>query len=215
MKVLDRFEVNDRLARIDKDLKRGLVSKAIDRSHGFIRAYPNNLEFRRKLGEIYFQVGRIDKAGLYWLLIEDDDPRIKEAVSLYLESINGSGYKALRDLKFYGEENRLPDGVKHLLSSLQTKAEKEVGHIPTYGGKKNESPVDKRTTVQKFKDSAFIGAVILMLILVVVFLLVGAVTTFRWLFYMVWTLRYRQAGGEPCRRRRSLQRLIYGWSRSG
>ena len=91
MKIIDSTEVDKRIDRIHNDFNKGLVSKAIDRCHGFIFEYPNNLEFRYKLGEIYYQIGQKDKAGQYWLLCDEKNDTIYETVSLYLESVNNSG----------------------------------------------------------------------------------------------------------------------------
>ncbi|GLV65106.1 hypothetical protein Bmyc01_37750 [Bacillus mycoides] len=42
------------LKRIEKDLKNNNLGKARDRLHGLIATYPNELELRKKLGDIYF-----------------------------------------------------------------------------------------------------------------------------------------------------------------
>ena len=76
---------------------------------------------------------------------------IYETVSLYLESVNNSGYKILTDLKFYGDENLLKPKIREIYAKLKLNAKEEIGYIPEYTRDKKKNNVDRRTKKQIFK----------------------------------------------------------------
>ncbi|EJR56940.1 hypothetical protein IIM_00348 [Bacillus cereus VD107] len=44
------------LKKIENDIENNNLGKARDRLHGLIATYPNELSFRKRLGDIYYKV---------------------------------------------------------------------------------------------------------------------------------------------------------------
>lgn len=59
------------LHKIQKGIGNNNVGKARDRLHGLISTYPNALQLRKQLGDIYYQLQNPAMAGRYWYLEEE------------------------------------------------------------------------------------------------------------------------------------------------
>ncbi len=66
MFFIEKMPVNT-LKKIEEDILKNDLGKARDRLHGLISTYPNDLELRKKLGEIYFELKHPSMAGRYWI----------------------------------------------------------------------------------------------------------------------------------------------------
>jgi hypothetical protein len=67
------------LERAAADEDRGDLGKARDRLEGLVAAYPDELEIRRRLGDIYWRLSYPERAGLHWYLLESDRPEMDDA----------------------------------------------------------------------------------------------------------------------------------------
>ncbi|WKZ58843.1 MAG: hypothetical protein QY309_13390 [Cyclobacteriaceae bacterium] len=172
------MDFEEKIGRVDNDLDKGLKKRAIDRLHGLIKTYPDELRFRTKLGHIYLGIGFKDNAGQYFLLEKDRTIEMDEAVTIYLDSVNKSGWKILSDIQFQGNKDNLNNFAKQQLTQFEEWSKKETGHIPTFRRKKIGMPRTKQKGTWDF------GAVLIfgVLISVVILTIIGLVTVIRWIF---------------------------------
>lgn len=120
------------LAKIETDLQLGCKQRAIVRLRSLVASYPYDLTLRYQLAEIYYQAGFMDMAGLYWLLHEPTDERMKQAIAVYQTSVNHSAQQMLKDIAFHGDQNRHTSELEtyalnqlHTLNALKAKANGE------------------------------------------------------------------------------------------
>ena len=67
------------LLRVDADLARGDLGKARDRLEGLLGTHPENLEVRRKLGDVFWALRYPERAGQHWYLFPDETPEMAAA----------------------------------------------------------------------------------------------------------------------------------------
>jgi len=168
----------EKIERVDNDLDKGLKKRAIDRLHGLIKTYPDELIFRTKLGHIYLDIGFKDNAGQFFILEKDRTNEMDEAVTIYLDSVNKSGWKILNDIQFQGDKNNLNDFAKQRLTEFEEWSKKETGRIPTFRKKRIGPPRTKEKGTWDFGAILIVGV----LISVVVLTIIGFVTVVRWIF---------------------------------
>ncbi|MEM5015541.1 DUF6584 family protein [Metabacillus indicus] len=127
---------NKTLSKIEEDLKKNDLGKARDRLHGLIATYPNELELRRKLGDIYYSLKYPSMAGRYWYLEQSKTPEMEHACIEFEKSMGNNPFQIVRALKFKGD--------KEIVKDLK------------FGG--NFSPVHKKVTeklLEEPDDSVF------------------------------------------------------------
>ena len=91
------------LARVRAEMNSGDLYKARDRLHGLLVTYPNDLEIRRLLGEVYWQLRYPAMAGRYWYLLASDDPRHAKAVEAFARMHGDSEWEMIRAVKYRGD----------------------------------------------------------------------------------------------------------------
>ncbi|WP_371922588.1 DUF6584 family protein [Sporosarcina sp. Marseille-Q4943] len=91
------------LKRIEEDIESDDLGKARDRLHGLISTYPNELELRKKLGDIYFELKYPAMAGRYWYLEKNKTPQMKKACIVFENSMGNDMDKIARALKYKGD----------------------------------------------------------------------------------------------------------------
>ncbi|PFN98769.1 DNA helicase [Bacillus sp. AFS076308] len=155
------------LRKIEEDIKNGDLGKARDRLHGLISTYPDELELRRKLGDIYSSLKYPTMAGRYWYLEEDKTPEMEKACAVFEKSEGNNPYRISRTLKFKGN----PEIIQKLqldpgYSPIKEKVKERLLEEPadTFG--------DRLVTIGCFS----------IFILIVCFILIGIYTVFRWIF---------------------------------
>jgi len=152
--------------KISKDITEGNIGKARDRLHGLISTYPNDLELRTKLAEIYHKLQLPEMAGRYWYLEENKTEEMKAACLIFEKSCRNHLREAL---KFRGNINKI-DSVfaKEKLLSL--------GYNPDYGasGKKQSIPIGYHNREEV--------VILTILALVALSAIVGFITIIKWLY---------------------------------
>lgn len=88
---------------IEEEIAQGKLGVARDRLHGLVNAYPNDLDLRFKLGELYFKLGYPNEAGCYWFLLEQPSEEQKQAIDTFVKSCGGSLELIVKRLKFRGD----------------------------------------------------------------------------------------------------------------
>ena len=172
------MDLEEKIGRVDNDLDKGLKKRAIDRLHGLIKTYPDELVFRTKLGHIYLDIGFKDNAGQFFILEQDRTNEMDKAVTIYLDSVNKSGWKILNDIQFQGNKDNLNEFAKQRLTEFEEWSKKETGRIPTFRKKKIGLPRTKQTGTWDMTAVLIFGG----LISVVILTIIGLVTVLRWIF---------------------------------
>ncbi len=176
------MNLQEKLNRIDEEIKSGLKLKAADRLRNLINDYPNELSLWNKLAELYYQSGFLDAAGRYWILFEPTDDRIKESIEAYKKSVNNSGYQILQEITFRGEKKKLPEYAQKKLEELEADSKKKAQYVPRFTKKLNKKERKEKETPQSFRDKVieklFFGCLIAIPILVII----GLIRVFQWIF---------------------------------
>jgi hypothetical protein len=173
------------LNRVQKDIDNGDLGKARDRLHGLIATYPDHLELRKQLGDIYEQLQMPGMAGRYWYLEEEKDEKIVRACQQFEEQFKNDPALILFALKFKGEREPIKETYAgRILLELHQKAREkhpwyedfrnrgsQKYHHSPYNSEKHKT----RNTIIKW---ALLGVVVLL----VFFLCVGVISVIKWVF---------------------------------
>lgn len=174
------MHLDHKLESIDKDIADGLRFKAVDRLRNMIKAYPNQLELREKLAELYYEAGFIDAAGRYWMLSESQEPHVKACVETYEKSVGYSGMQILNEIQYRGERKSL--GTKGLakLESLEQNSKDKTGRIPEFKPQKTkaENPEPDKRSAKDQLIKYLISAALLFLLFAMI---IGIKTVIEWL----------------------------------
>ncbi|OIK14582.1 DNA helicase [Bacillus sp. MUM 116] len=155
------------LKKIEEDINKNDLGKARDRLHGLISTYPNELELRKKLGDIYFELKYPSMAGRYWYLEENKTPEMVKACKEFEKSMGNDPNRIARTLKYRGDIE--------ILKRLEL--DREISPI------KNKV---KEKLLQESEDSlqdklVTIGCISI-LILIIMFVVIGVYAFFNWIF---------------------------------
>jgi hypothetical protein len=101
-----------------------------------------------------------------------------EAVTIYLDSVNKSGWKILNDIQFQGDKDNLNDFAKQHLTEFEEWSKKETGRIPTFRKKRIGPPRTKQKGTWDLTAVLVFGG----LISVVILTIIGIMTVIRWIF---------------------------------
>lgn len=155
------------LKKIEKDILNNDLGKARDRLHGLISTYPNELELRKKLGEIYFELKYPSMAGRYWYLEENKTPEMVKACIEFEKSMGNDPNRIARVLKYKGNIEILKRlELDQAITSIQNKVREKLIEEP------EDSLEDKLVTF----------GCLSIIILIIIFTLIGVYTFFNWIF---------------------------------
>ncbi|MEK3808080.1 DUF6584 family protein [Bacillus sp. FSL H8-0547] len=154
------------LLKIEEDLKKNDLGKARDRLHGLIATYPDELELRRKLGDIYYALKYPSMAGRYWYLEKNKTLEMQHACIEFEKSMGNDPFQIVRALKFKGD--------KEIVKDLEFS--------------ENFSPVQKKVTeklLEEPEDSVFdkllVAGCLTVLVGTVLFAVLGVYSFVEWL----------------------------------
>lgn len=155
------------LLKIEEDLKKNDLGKARDRLHGLIATYPDEIDLRRKLGDIYYALKYPSMAGRYWYLEKNKTSEMQHACIEFEKSMGNDPFQIVRALKFKGD--------KEIVKDLEFS--------------ENFSPVQKKVTeklLEEPEDSAFdkliVTGCLSVIVGTVVFAVIGVYSFVEWLF---------------------------------
>jgi hypothetical protein len=121
------------MAMIEKDMQSGNLGKARDRLHGLLVSYPDNLNLRKQLGDIYWLLQMPDMAGRYWYLEEMKDERMNTACHIFEEQFKNDPAFILLSIKFKGNTEKDPDiFANQTLERLHKKAREKHSWYADY-----------------------------------------------------------------------------------
>lgn len=159
------------LLKVEEDIEKGDLGKARDRLHGLIISYPNHLELRKKLGDVYWKLQYPAMAGRYWYFVENKTDEMTKACQLFEKECGYNPEMILRSLKFRGEEKV----IGHL----------DAGKIVLATRKKMREEIKKEVSEPGFWERvkeklAFLGCLSFLLLVIIVFI-IGVITVIHWL----------------------------------
>ncbi len=112
------------LARVRDDLAAGRVAMARQRLRGLVGSYPQRLDLREQLAELYRRDGILSQAGRWSFLSETRDPTELRAFEReYPDPVH-----RMRAVGWRGPEDAAGDSVRHRLAALREEAESKAGH---------------------------------------------------------------------------------------
>lgn len=110
------------LARVQHDLETGDLGKARDRLEGLLVGYPDHVELRARLGEIYWRLLLPVEAGRCWYLEPNKSPEMLRAVAAFEARHGGDPGKIARALHLRVEPESLPAGSREIALELLARA---------------------------------------------------------------------------------------------
>jgi len=169
------------LTRIERDLAVGDHGKARDRLHGLIATYPDDLDLRRRLGDVYWQLQYPAMAGRYWYLEEEKSLDMAAACGAFERSCGHDPLQMLLALKFRGDIQTIRDRFAgRTLLGLQERAKEEHGLYLQFGkgGKKKY----QYTSRYGFKGKWVLASCVTGALILLGLMVIGLVTVLRWMF---------------------------------
>lgn len=157
------------LTKIKRDMENGDLGKARDRLHGLIFTYPDDLEIRKSLGDVYYALHDPAMAGRYWYLGENKTPDMMKACQTFEKSLGNDPHLIARAIKFKGN----PEILKELNLDSEVK-------LPTKVKEKLENPYEDEDGT--WEDRLFMAGCIALILCIIFLILTGMYTVFTWLF---------------------------------
>ncbi|WP_284471999.1 DUF6584 family protein [Peribacillus simplex] len=163
---MDKIPVKT-IKKIEEDIEKNDLGKARDRLHGLISTFPNELDLRRKLGDIYIALKYPSMAGRYWYLEKNKSPEMVKACIQFEKSMGNDPIRIGRAIKFKGDSEVLKTlQLDQVISPIQNKVKENLLEEP-------EEP---------FKDKLVIFGCFSIIILTIIFALIGVYALFNWIF---------------------------------
>ncbi|MDN4525964.1 DUF6584 family protein [Fictibacillus fluitans] len=157
------------LKKIERDIENNDLGKARDRLHGLLASYPDELEVRTRLGDIYYALRHPSMAGRYWYLEKNKTPEMVEACLLFEKSMGNEPFKIARALKFQGDKETLKKlQLDEYISPTQKKVKERIE--------------DDLVPENKWEDRLFAIGCTSVIILIISLVVIGIYTVFDWIF---------------------------------
>ena len=172
--------LNETLKKVEEDIRTGDLGKARARLHGLIASYPNNLDLRKQLGDIYWNLHMPAMAGRYWYLVEDKDERMQAARKRFEGEFRNDPYHMLLALKFKGDREAMKGTyADDVLDDLEHYASKKYPWYADFGkkGLETKQHLTGVTRPRKVHDFFFGLGCLIVFALVISLAFVGLFTT--------------------------------------
>jgi hypothetical protein len=171
------------LNKVENDIKDGDLGKARDRLHGLLVSYPDNLELRKRLGDIYWRLQIPDMAGRYWYLEENKDGIMAAACHRFEKQFNSDPVNILLALKFRGNFDRISDACPgQILLDLHQKAKEKHSWYEDFRNKSRLKyhRYNEKTVEHKTRDILTKFGCIFVVVLLAFLSIVGVISVIRW-----------------------------------
>ncbi len=168
------------LQKVEDDIQRGDLGKAVSRLHGLIASYPDDLALREKLGSVYWKLQQPAMAGRYWYLVENKDENMQSACKSFEAACGNDPARMLFALKFRGDTEAIRDAYAgRVLSELDRSARKVHSWYDSFRARasaKNPHPAPKSISSKARDFSMMLGCIVAAVLLLLLFL-VGLITS--------------------------------------
>ena len=169
------------LGRIEADIASSDYGKARDRLHGLIATYPDDLNLRLKLGQVYWELQYPSMAGRYWYLEQAKTPAMAQACRSFERSCGDDPAKLLLAVKFRGDIDKIRDThAGQTLLGLQGQAEERFGYVIEFGKTGRERY--RYTRWSGSRGRLILVGFVAALLIAVGLMVVGAITLVQWVF---------------------------------
>lgn len=170
------------LKQIKKDLKSGNLGRARDRYHTLMLKYPDDLEIREGLAELYFKLNLPAKAGRYWYLSSKKEDGIRNSIEIFEKSCGNDPYVILSKLQLNLEiEKKVRNDILEKINRLKEECLKKHGHLPEFKWKeksKTEQRKEYVSDLDKLKKKDFSPAFRAFLIIITILMIAGVLYLF-------------------------------------
>lgn len=167
---------DDTLARVQEDLAAGRVSLARQRLRGLVGSYPQRLDLREQLADLYRRDGVTSQAGRWSFLSENVDPaEIRAFEREYSDPV-----RRMRALAWHGPEDTAGSTAAARLAAVRAEAERHVGHTVSWD-KLREQPDYPRTWGDRLGDAVMFTVLLLFLLGGIAFVVQGVQVVIGWL----------------------------------
>ncbi|KZZ84328.1 DUF6584 family protein [Bacillus sp. SJS] len=157
------------LKRVEQDIEKNDFGKARDRLHGLLHSYPDELELRTRLGDIYYALRHPSMAGRYWYFEKNKTPEMVKACLLFEKQMGHDPLNISRALKFKGDHETLKNlHLEPVISVAQKKVKEKL--------EEEQYPEDE------WKEKFFTIGCITIFIFIISLVAIGIYTVFTWIF---------------------------------
>lgn len=172
----------EKMQKIEQEIEGGLKFKSADRLRNLINEYPNKIEIRERLAELYYESGFWDAAGRYWILTEPKETRIKKCVEIYENSVGNSGTQILNEITFRGDKEKLSVYAQKKLTELENDSLKKSNYIPKFFPKLNKLDQKNRQRSQTLRNKVIHFILIIVVIIIPILAIIGCISVIKWIF---------------------------------
>jgi hypothetical protein len=173
------------LKRVRADIRRGNLGRARERLHGLLSSYPENLDLRKRLGEVYWSLQMPAMAGRYWYLVKDKDERMLKACRTFEKTCKQDAARMLMDIKFRSEVAILRDTyARETLEHLTQEAIKNHTWYSCYleYRKNKPRPMNVDRSKNKPGNDRWLWILLAFVIIGLIFSCIGLISVVRWIF---------------------------------
>ena len=168
------------LKRVRADIRRGDLGQARERLHGLLSSYPDNLNLRKRLGEVYWSLQMPAMAGRYWYLVEDKDESMLKACRAFEKTCKKDPARMLMEIKFRSEVTALKDNyARETLTRLTHEAIKNHNWFGYYIERRKNKP---RPMNEKPGNNRGLWILLAFVILGLIFSCIGFISVIGWIF---------------------------------
>jgi hypothetical protein len=165
---------HETLARVREDIDAGRVALARQRLRGLVGSYPQRLDLREQLAELYRQDGIVSQAGRWSYLGEAREPKEMAA----FEREYRDPVARMRAVAWRGPEDASGEEVRQRLADVRADAERAVGHPLSWDESAAIRPAE--TWVDRLIGVAAFAVLMLILLGGIAFFIEGIKTVARW-----------------------------------
>ena len=167
------------LKTVRREMDEGDLGKARDRLQGLLSTYPDDLEIRRLLGEVYWKLRQPAMAGRYWYLEPATTPEMEQALGAFEKEHGGASITMIQAIRFRGHVDDLDsDYARDQLLTLEERCRKIHRRVPVYGARRSDGT---QHTVSA-GHTLSLGLTCLILLTVLALIVIGLVTILNWIF---------------------------------
>ncbi|MGI6258547.1 MAG: DUF6584 family protein [Anaerolineaceae bacterium] len=117
---------DDTLKKIYSEIEAGDLGKARDRLNGLLLTYPNDIQIRELLADVYWRLQFPAMAGRYWYLTETSGEHVETARIAFEKSFGNDPARIMAILKLSGDPDKLPEQVQSRFEVLQKRKIEQI-----------------------------------------------------------------------------------------
>lgn len=116
--------------KIEEEIEAGKMGIARDRLHGLVLSFPEDLELRSRLGDVYWKLGYPVEAGRYWFLDPSLEGDKSAAVESFVRSCGSDAELILKRLRLRNDVEGLDVEARARLEDVLRRANASLPPAP-------------------------------------------------------------------------------------